>query len=151
MASPIEILFAAAEALGAVLSRPKDIAKISIAKLMILAGMGGVVGFCFLGAICCGLHALWLFEAPLVGQIGASLILAGLLIAIAAGAFIWLWILLAPHRAPSPSDPDLLVREATSLIQSHKGIAVGVALTAGLLAGLAGAKPRPNSLSDHHP
>jgi len=105
-------------------------------RLCVAAGVAGLV-LCYLVASACLLTALWLFLLPRVGEVGAPLVIAGLLVVKALVILAWLRFGQARAAQPSPAEisPSVLLAEVDRLFKAHKGSAVAAALLVGLMAG----------------
>jgi hypothetical protein len=99
-----------------------------------------VVSLCAVGCLVCLLTALWLYEEPLIGEVGAPLVVAAVLAAIAVIAGL---VLHAKTKAPPASPPapvgltglGAAVDVAQGLMKSNKFLVLLGAVMIGLAAG----------------
>ena len=99
--------------------------------LMLLAAL------CAAAAVGCAIAAFWIYLVPLIGPVGAPLVVAGVFLVLCL-------ILLAVARSVLRSRKPLRVKidgaeieigDVERLIQGHKGTALLIAVVAGLIAG----------------
>jgi hypothetical protein len=92
---------------------------------------------CAIGTVICLLIALWMYEMPLLGEVGAPLVVAAVL----AGATLIAALVLhartnTPPPPPSPLASGLALHDTlATLMRSHKSLILIGALVAGLVAG----------------
>ena len=116
--------------LGAALRRGGiALACLSNAALLVVAAIG------------CAVAAFWLYLLPLLGDVGAPLAAAGVLVAIALALLLLARRMLRarPSHAKE-SGGDAVVADLARLVKEHKLESVVAALTAGLVAGAPAAK-----------
>ena len=96
----------------------------------------GATAVLAVAAVGCGLAALWTWELPILGAAGASLVVSGILVVAALGAFMVTRRLHLPVKPPAACNPTnaLLLAEAGRLFKQHKGSVLMAALLAGLAA-----------------
>lgn len=94
-----------------------------------------IAGLCAVGMAICLLAALWLYEMPLLGEIGAPLVVAAVLAGVGLIAGV---ILHAKTNAPPPPPPPHPLVTGTalvsSLMRSNKSLILLGALFAGFVA-----------------
>jgi len=94
-----------------------------------------IAALCAVGTVICLLTALWLYETPILGEVGAPLLVAAVL---AASTLIAGLILHARTNRPPPAPPPhpLAVGAAllSSLMRSNKTLVLLGALFAGFVA-----------------
>jgi hypothetical protein len=93
-----------------------------------------IAALCAIGTVICLLTALWLYEMPILGEVGAPLVVAAVL---AAATLIAGVILHARTLPPPPPPPHPLVTGAavvSTLMRSHKTLILLGALLAGFVA-----------------
>lgn len=110
-------------------------ASVAHAKLVVVAAAIAALGA--LGTVICLLTALWLYEAPILGEVGAPLVVAAVL---AAATLIAVLVLHAKTTVPPPAPNPLATGAALhgglqALMRSHKSLILIGALVAGLAAG----------------
>jgi hypothetical protein len=105
-------------------------------RLALATLFGGVTAILAAAGLGCAALALWIWQIPQLGTIGASLTVSALLFAAAlAGLGALRRVLAAPTAKPSPLASGSLaplLGEAQRLFNDHKGAALVVALLAGL-------------------
>lgn len=105
-------------------------------RLAIATLWGAATAILATAGLGCAALALWIWQIPQLGPIGASLTVSALLFAAAfAGLGALRGVLAASTAKPSPpaaGSPALLLGEAQRLFNDHKGAALVVALLAGL-------------------
>src|SRR5579864_928856 len=99
--------------------------------LLIAAGtfMAAAIAFVFV--------AIWYYLVPTFGQVGAALIMAGLLILLSVITAVIARAIRRTKQKARPARRDqleVLIGEATKVVQKNKGSSLLVALLAGLLA-----------------
>jgi len=95
-----------------------------------------LAALCAGAAVGCGIAALWIYLVPLIGAVGAPLVVAGVFLVLCL-------ILLAAARSVLRSRKPVRVKidgseieigDVERLIRGHKGTALLIAVVAGLLA-----------------
>ncbi len=110
----------------------------AIGKIAVAAVGLGFAGLCILGAFVCGLWALFVYVRPIVGPVGAPLIVAATLLLFAALSLVLLRISTRRRRF-IPTDHSLanrtLSEEVHTLFKDQKTTLLLSALMAGVVAG----------------
>jgi hypothetical protein len=115
-------------------------AAIRMAVSALCAGLAAVLMLAVLGAAAA---ALWIFTLPSFGPVGAPLIVAATLSAVTLilAATAWLTIRHGRRKSGSTIAPQLLLSEATRLLNEHKGAVLLAAVVAGMAAANTGRRP----------
>jgi hypothetical protein len=108
-----------------------------IGRAAFLVGAAVLAACCAVGAVGCGLAALWIFAARRVGAVGAPLIVAALLAAIGIVLVASMRTRGRTRREPQAMDIDhaAVIAELVELVREHKFSTVLAAFLAGLTAG----------------
>lgn len=111
----------------------------SAAQAVLVMVVTAIVSLCGIGALICLLTALWLYEEPVLGEVGAPLVVAAVLAAVALIAGL---VLHAKTKTPpaAPSGPMGMSVTALSgglqtLMRSNKMLVLIGALMIGMAAG----------------
>ena len=110
----------------------------STAKMACVAIAVISAAICAIAAVACALAALWIFALPHVGEVGAPIVVAGVLLALCLALLALICYGPKPRRTAASlgnAAPALLLAEATRLLKEHKGPVLIAALLAGLIAG----------------
>lgn len=109
----------------------------SAAGAILTVAAGTLIGLAAIGVLICLLAAVWLYEEPLIGEVGAPLVVAAVL----AGVTI-IAALILHHKTSAPEPPPAAglniaaaANVAQSVMRSHKFLVLLGALAIGLAAG----------------
>ena len=108
----------------------------SAARAMLVMVTTATAALCGIGAVICLLTALWLYEMPLLGEVGAPLVVAAVLAAATLIAGLVLHAKTTPPPDPPPGIGSILLSGGLqSLVRSNKFLVLLGALMVGLAAG----------------
>ena len=112
----------------------------SAARAMLVIVTTAIAALCGLGAVICLVTALWLYEMPLVGEVGAPLVVAAVLAGVALIAGLVLHARTTPSGSSSSAGLDevALTGGLQALMRSNKLLVLLSALIVGLAAGEGG-------------
>ncbi len=109
------------------------------ARAALMRWLGALFAAVFaIGAVGCISASVWIYALPLVGPVGAPLVVAGLLLVIGLAAFLAPRLGREPVVPPPPVPaitPELVLAEATHLLRDHKLPVLLGALLVGLSEG----------------
>jgi len=103
----------------------------SAARAMLVMVTTTIAALCGIGAVVCLLTSLWLYEMPLLGEVGAPLVAAAVL----AAAALIAGLVLHAKTTPPPAPPPGLGSALQGLMRSNKFLVLLGALMIGLAAG----------------
>jgi hypothetical protein len=109
-------------------------------QLAMAAVCGIVAAILMMASVGCVATALWIWEVPRLGPVGAPLVVAAAFLVVCLAALALARHALRPRRTESSFDATaaLLLAEATRLLKEHKGAVLTAAFIAGLDAGRKG-------------
>jgi hypothetical protein len=110
----------------------------SAAAAMMVVAAGFIIGLGALGVLICLLAAVWLYELPALGDVGAPLVVAAVLAGVTgiAGLILHHKTQAAPPPPPSPAiNPAAIANVANSVMKSNKFLVLIGALMIGLAVG----------------
>ncbi len=110
----------------------------SAAGAMMVVAAGFIVGLGVLGVLICLLAAVWLYELPILGEVGAPLVVAAVMAAITVigGVVLQYKASKPPPAPPSPAiNPAAILEVANSVMKSNKFLVLVGALMIGLAVG----------------
>jgi hypothetical protein len=115
-------------------------ARRSIKSRVRVALLQAAAALCVMAALGCAMGGLWSYAAPIRGEAGALLAVAGVFAVIALGALGLVWRAgKKPSRRPaSGSGGNTMLGEALSLFKRHKALGLIAALLAGVVVGSEG-------------
>ena len=97
-----------------------------------------LAALCASAAVGCGIASLWIYLVPLIGPVGAPLVVAGVFLVL---CLILLAVARSVLRSRKPlrvkiDGTEIAIGDVERLIQGHKGTALLIAILAGLIAGI---------------
>lgn len=100
----------------------------------------GLAGILLLGAVGCAVTALWILALPSLGPIGAAMIVAATLAALALilAACGWYVVSYRSRKRDGAALPPALLDDAIRLFTEHKGAVLLAALLTGIAAARSG-------------
>ena len=116
--------------------------RVTAIRMAAVASCAGVATISILAALGCAAAALWIFTLPLLGTIGAPLVVAATLTAMTLILATAAWFIMRYSRRglSDATAPQSLLSEATRLFDEHKAPILLAAVVAGMAAANGGRK-----------